>query len=171
MATNLHVHYVQYLTNLSREVLDIFSVSLSSKLSLTTDEVQSPSAKSAINHHHPHPLNFSSILRSVMGIAEKEFKTKSDSALLQGSDWNYDNIFHQLQEEMTKIGAEKRTEEVAKMIKAIEVNVEASLTESVQTSLNDASASMWGTVIESFKSASESSSEILSKKAHGIIFI
>jgi hypothetical protein len=150
MSNFLNVLYVQYLTNLHRKSVDLFTSTLQSKLS--GDDGAS---------------NFAAKIKESVSAAESHFLKGAESAKLKNSDWSCESTYTVLLEEVKKIAAEKREEAVGQMIKGLEKFVSTGLGDAVQMAMNEASPNMWKNILSSFNEVLSTVEVQLRKKAQG----
>ncbi|KAJ3206480.1 Dynamin-like GTPase that mediates homotypic ER fusion [Dinochytrium kinnereticum] len=148
MATALHVYYVQQLGNLHKKAIESFKSTLAK--SLSSEEG-----------------GFSAKLSLASSEAESFYKKGAEASKLKGADWDnskYESLFLA---EMAKIGKEKRSEAVDKMVKGLEKSAGLSLADCVQLAMNEGSPQLWKNVLMSFKGIVDITDAQLRKKAQG----
>ncbi|KAJ3187631.1 Dynamin-like GTPase that mediates homotypic ER fusion [Irineochytrium annulatum] len=153
MATALNVFYVQLLTNLHKQGVEMFKSSLQSKV--TADESGGFMVK----------------MRESMLEAETFYKTGAEAAKLKGASWENDKHLAKFLEAIRLIADEKRAEAISKMIAAFEKSAKTTMSESVQFAMNDASPTMWKSIVTAFKNFLDLTNAQLRKKCSGAYFI
>lgn len=153
--------YAVLLGNLVRKAVVAFSAGLQARLrpsavsTATIAAASSPSIDGTISLLSPDTtdVEFAVALHASAATAEAWFIDAATDAQLKGSSWSYEAALAQLREEMERLGAERRAEAVSSMTKQLEKSAAASLTEHVQSAMNEAGGApgMWKTLVESYK--------------------
>ncbi|KAJ3118968.1 Dynamin-like GTPase that mediates homotypic ER fusion [Phlyctochytrium bullatum] len=149
MATALEVFYIQQLGNLHKQVIDTFQTSLAKKLAAEDN------------------IGFSVKLREATTDAQKIYTDKAEASKLKGASWDNTKYTKQFLDEIARIGKEKRTEAIEKMVKALEKSTGVALSDTVQFAMNAGSPTLWKSIISGFKGAFEVTEGQLRRKCQG----
>lgn len=84
---------------------------------------------------------------------------------MQDTDWSYESEFLQLKEDFSELSGKARADEIRKMTKALEKQVENELSEPVSMALNNPSPDMWHKILSTYRTAKENGQDTLIKKA------
>ncbi|KAI9286198.1 RHD3/Sey1 [Umbelopsis sp. AD052] len=109
--------------------------------------------------------NFATVVENATATSEKYFKENAQEIVLQDTDWSYESEFAQLKEDFSELSGKARADEIRKMTKALEKQVENELTEPVSMALNNPSADMWHKILSTYRTAKENGQDTLIKKA------
>ncbi|KAG2179969.1 hypothetical protein INT43_003756 [Umbelopsis isabellina] len=142
----LSVYFVGQLRNLHKSAVIMFQDSIKS-------ELKKPS------------YNFADVVDNATRNSEKHFKEGAQSIILPDTDWSYDSEFDQLQDDFAELSAQARSDEIKKMTKMLEKQVEGDLTEPTSIALNNPSSEMWHKILTVYKMAIANGQETLIKKA------
>lgn len=85
--------------------------------------------------------------------------------VLPETDWSYESEYAQLQEDFSELSSKARADEIKKMTKALEKQVENDLSEPVSMALNNPSSDMWHKILSTYRTAKEHGQDTLVKKA------
>lgn len=147
----LSVYFVGQLRNLHKAAVIMFQDSIKS-------ELKKPS------------YNFADVVDNATRNAEMQFKEGAQSIILADTDWSYDSEFDQLQEDFAELSAQARSDEIKKMTKMLEKQVEGDLTEPTSLALNNPSSEMWHKILTVYKLAIANGQDTLIKKAKSMYF-
>lgn len=84
---------------------------------------------------------------------------------MSDTDWSYDSEYTQLQEDFSELSGKARADEIKKMTKALEKQVENDLSEPVSMALNNPTNDMWHKILSAYRHAKERGQDTLIKKA------
>ncbi|KAL7411996.1 RHD3/Sey1 [Mrakia frigida] len=83
--------------------------------------------------------------------AEKTFVDGAEEVKLKETDWQYEDEYELLKEDITLIADQCRSDETKKMVNVIERNVKKQLAEPVEFLLNKPTPDMWDKILAQFK--------------------
>ncbi|KAI8851863.1 RHD3/Sey1 [Chytridium lagenaria] len=153
MAVALNVFYVQQLGNLHKKAVAVFKSSLAAKLA------------------NEEAGGFSVKLRDATAEAEKLYTNGAEGASfgakLKGANWDNTKYTSLFLGEIARIGKEKRSEAIDKMVKGLEKTAGEALSDSVQLAFNEGSLQLWKNVVMAFKGTVEITETQLRKKCQG----
>lgn len=126
--------------------------------------------------------NFAEVVTAVRARCEKNFVDGGKEALVEETDWTYEDEFTLLKEEIRGVADQCRKDETKKMINAIEVcfpvtlmprvltrcfqrNFKRQISEPVDLCLNKPTPDMWDNVLKTFREALDKSETIYLTKA------
>jgi protein SEY1 len=142
----LSVYFVGQLRNLHKSAVIMFQDSIKGELKKSS-------------------YNFADVVDNATRNAEKHFKDEAQAIVLPDTDWSYDSEFDQLQEDFTQLSAQARSDEIKKMTKMLEKQVEGDLTEPTSLALNNPSSEMWHKILTVYKTAVAHGQDTLINKA------
>ncbi|KAI0687887.1 protein SEY1 [Cytidiella melzeri] len=128
--------------------------------------------------------NFAEIVNAARDKWEKAFLEGAKEALVEETDWSYEDEFGSLKDEMKSVSDQCRKDETKKMVNAIEVssptvefgflstklmfskrNIKRQIAEPVELHLNKPSLKMWDSILQSFRELVEKSESAYLTKA------
>jgi len=142
----LSVYFIGQLRNLHKQAVFMFQ-------DYIKNELKQPS------------YNFAAVVESATANSEKYFKENAQEIVLSDTDWSYDSEYTQLQEDFSELSGKARADEIKKMTKALEKQVENDLSEPVSMALNNPTNDMWHKILSAYRHAKERGQDTLIKKA------
>ncbi|KAI0339858.1 root hair defective 3 GTP-binding protein [Trametopsis cervina] len=109
--------------------------------------------------------NFADIVNVAREKWEKAFLDGAKEALVEETDWSYDEEFGLLKDEMKSVADQCRKDETKKMVNAIERNFKRQIAEPVELHLNKPSLKMWDKILQSFRDLMDKSETAYLTKA------
>ncbi|TCD65089.1 Protein sey1 [Steccherinum ochraceum] len=108
--------------------------------------------------------DFAEIVGTARKGCEQRFLEGAKEALVEGTDWSYDEDLTLLSEEVQLVADQCRKDETKKMVNVIERNFKRHISEPVEVALSKAAPSMWDDILKTFKSIlTKAESSYLSK--------
>ncbi|THH02273.1 hypothetical protein EW026_g591 [Hermanssonia centrifuga] len=95
--------------------------------------------------------NFADVVNRLREQCEKSFLEGAKEALVEETDWTYEDEFALLKEEMKSIADQFRKDETKKMVNIIERNFKRQISEPVDLCLNKPTAEMWDNILKTFR--------------------
>ncbi|KAF5322613.1 hypothetical protein D9619_001456 [Psilocybe cf. subviscida] len=95
--------------------------------------------------------NFAEIVAGARERCESSFATAAKEALVEETDWSWEEEMELLQEEVGIVADQCRKDETKKMLNQIERNVKKQLSEPVELHLNRPAKDMWDNVLQTFR--------------------
>ncbi|KZP19790.1 root hair defective 3 GTP-binding protein [Athelia psychrophila] len=95
--------------------------------------------------------SFADVVAKARERCETRFKTGAQEAVVEGTDWTWDDEMNLLNDEIVAVGDQCRKDETKKMVNLIERNLKKQISEPVDLALNKADPTMWDQVLISFK--------------------
>ncbi|PCH36110.1 root hair defective 3 GTP-binding protein [Wolfiporia cocos MD-104 SS10] len=95
--------------------------------------------------------SFAEIVSATQERCEKRFLEGAQEALVEGTEWSYDEELELLREEVRHVADQCRKDETKKMVNLIERNFKKQISEPVEVSLNKPESDMWDTVLKVFR--------------------
>ncbi|TBU45789.1 protein SEY1 [Dichomitus squalens] len=95
--------------------------------------------------------NFADVVASARARLEKRFLQGAQEALVEGTDWSYEEELGLLREEARIVADQCRKDETKKMVNVIERNFKKQISEPVDVYLNQPSPDMWDKVLKVFR--------------------
>ncbi|KAH7927542.1 root hair defective 3 GTP-binding protein [Leucogyrophana mollusca] len=96
--------------------------------------------------------NFADVVGKARDKCETRFTEGAKEALLEDTDWTWEDELELLREEVNNVADQCRKDETKKMVNLIERNFKRQISEPVDLSLNKASPDMWDKVLSTFRS-------------------
>ncbi|WVQ81742.1 protein SEY1 [Cryptococcus sp. DSM 104549] len=109
--------------------------------------------------------DFGKVVKEGKEGARERFLEGAREIKVEDTDWEYEHELALLEEDLKHIADRCRADETKKMVNTIERNVKRQLLEPVEVALSQPSSSMWDTVLETYKSVTESAEEAYLTKA------
>ncbi|TEB38276.1 protein SEY1 [Coprinellus micaceus] len=95
--------------------------------------------------------DFAEVVTKATKKCEETFSTGAKEALVEGTDWNWEDELEVIKEEIRGVADQCRKDETKKMINQIERNVKKIISEPVEIQLSKPSSEMWDSVLTTFK--------------------
>ncbi|KAF7966477.1 hypothetical protein HWV62_43561 [Athelia sp. TMB] len=109
--------------------------------------------------------SFADVVSNARERCEARFKTGAREAVVEGTDWTWEDEMNLLNDELVSVGDQCRKDETKKMVNAIERNFKKQISEPVDLALNKADPHMWDQVLKAFKDTLDKSEGIYLAKA------
>ncbi|OSD06948.1 root hair defective 3 GTP-binding protein [Trametes coccinea BRFM310] len=109
--------------------------------------------------------NFADVVASARAQLEKRFVDGAREALVEGTDWSYEEELELLREEARAVADQCRKDETKKMVNVIERNFRKQISEPVELYLNKPSPDMWDKVLKVFRETLEKAESAYLSKA------
>ncbi|TFK26512.1 protein SEY1 [Coprinopsis marcescibilis] len=97
--------------------------------------------------------SFGGVMQKARTKCEKNFTEAATEALVEGTDWSWEEELGLLKEELRAVGDQCRKDETKKMINQIERGVKKLVSEPVEMHLTKPAPDMWDKVLKTFKDA------------------
>ncbi|RDX47836.1 protein SEY1 [Lentinus brumalis] len=95
--------------------------------------------------------NFAEVVAAARERLEKRFLEGAQEAVVEGTDWSYEEELGLLREEARIVADQCRKDETKKMVNVIERNFKKQISEPVEVYLNQPSPDMWDKVLKVFR--------------------
>ncbi|KAI0779450.1 root hair defective 3 GTP-binding protein [Fomes fomentarius] len=95
--------------------------------------------------------NFAEVVAAARSRLEKRFLDGAQEALVEGTDWTYEEELALLREEARIVADQLRKDETKKMVNVIERNVKKQISEPVEVYLNQPTPDLWDKVLKVFR--------------------
>lgn len=95
--------------------------------------------------------NFAEVVKSAKGRCEQRFLDGAKEALVEETDWSYEEEYTLLSEEIQSVADQCRKDETKKMINTTERTLKKLISEPVELALNKPTPDMWDMVLKSFR--------------------
>ncbi|KAI0335152.1 root hair defective 3 GTP-binding protein [Cubamyces sp. BRFM 1775] len=99
--------------------------------------------------------NFAEVVAAARERLEKRFLDGAKEALVEGTDWSYEEELQLLREEARSVADQCRKDETKKMVNVIERNFKKQISEPVDLYLNKPTSDMWDNVLKVFRETLE----------------
>ncbi|KAJ3536079.1 hypothetical protein NMY22_g6196 [Coprinellus aureogranulatus] len=99
--------------------------------------------------------DFAEVVTKATKKCEDAFTKTAKEALVEGTDWNWEDELEVIREEIRGVADQCRKDETKKMINQIERNVKKIISEPVEIQLSKPSPQMWDAVLKTFKETLE----------------
>ncbi|KAI0630433.1 root hair defective 3 GTP-binding protein [Trametes polyzona] len=109
--------------------------------------------------------NFGDVVAAARERLEKRFLEGAKEALVEGTDWSYEEELQLLREEARIVADQCRKDETKKMVNVIERNFKKQISEPVELYLNKPTPDMWDKVLKVFKETLAKAEEAYLSKA------
>ncbi|KAG6900781.1 Dynamin-like GTPase that mediates homotypic ER fusion [Termitomyces sp. T159_Od127] len=109
--------------------------------------------------------NFADVVFEAQERCVDTFSTGAKEALVEGTDWAWQDELESLKEEVRGVADQCRKDETKKMINLIEKNFKKHITEPVELALNKAKPAMWDSVLKAFRVSLDRAETTYSTKA------
>ncbi|TFY56989.1 hypothetical protein EVJ58_g7303 [Rhodofomes roseus] len=95
--------------------------------------------------------NFADVVVKARERCEKRFLDGAKEAIVEGTDWTYEEEYGLLQQEVGSVANQCRKDETKKMVNTIERNFKKQISEPVELALNLPDHDMWDKVLKAFR--------------------
>ncbi|KAJ7091897.1 RHD3/Sey1 [Mycena belliarum] len=95
--------------------------------------------------------NFGEVVFAARGRCLGRFETAAKEALVEGTDWVWEDELNSLAEEVRGVADQCRRDETKKMVNHIERNFKKQISEPVDLALNKAAPDMWDDILRAFR--------------------
>ncbi|EPT04585.1 hypothetical protein FOMPIDRAFT_1113360 [Fomitopsis schrenkii] len=95
--------------------------------------------------------NFAHVVNAARERCEKRFGGGAKEALVEGTDWTYEEEYELLQQEIRSVANQCRKDETKKMVNTIERNFKKQISEPIELALNKPEHDMWDNVLTAFR--------------------
>ncbi|KAF9478797.1 protein SEY1 [Pholiota conissans] len=95
--------------------------------------------------------NFAEVVATARERCEGRFTAGAEEAILDDTDWSWEDELQLLEEEVSTVADQCRKDETKKMLNQIERNIKKQLAEPVELQLNKPSKEMWDNILRSFR--------------------
>ncbi|KAF8078847.1 RHD3/Sey1 [Lyophyllum atratum] len=109
--------------------------------------------------------NFADVVYKAQGRCVDTFSATAQEALVEGTDWAWEDELESLKEEVRAVADRCREDETKKMLNLIEKNFKKVITEPIELALNKANTDMWDRILRTFKETLERAEATYSAKA------
>ncbi|OAX39781.1 root hair defective 3 GTP-binding protein [Rhizopogon vinicolor AM-OR11-026] len=109
--------------------------------------------------------NFADVVGKARTKCETQFTDGATEALLEDTDWTWEDELESLREEIGNVADQCRKDETKKMVNLIERNFKKQISEPVEINLNKAAPDMWDNVLSTFKQTLEKAESTYLAKA------
>ncbi|KAI0675379.1 root hair defective 3 GTP-binding protein [Trametes maxima] len=109
--------------------------------------------------------NFADVVSAARARLEKRFLEGAKEALVEGTDWSYEEELQLLREEARSVADQCRKDETKKMVNVIERNFKKQISEPVELYLNKPTADLWDKVLKVFRETLEKAETAYLSKA------
>ncbi|KAG5652873.1 Dynamin-like GTPase that mediates homotypic ER fusion [Sphagnurus paluster] len=109
--------------------------------------------------------DFGEVVHKAQGKCVRTFSDGAQEALVEGTEWVWEDELESLKEEVRAVADQCRKDETKKMINLIEKNFKKQISEPVELSLNKAKPDMWDGVLKVFRESLEKSEATYLAKA------
>ncbi|KAG6919378.1 Dynamin-like GTPase that mediates homotypic ER fusion [Tephrocybe rancida] len=107
--------------------------------------------KEMLDGLHGESYSFADVVYKAQGRCVETFSTTAQEALVEGTDWVWEDELESLKEEVRAVADQCRKDETKKMVNLIEKNFKKQISEPVELALNKAQPNMWDGVLKTFK--------------------
>ncbi|KAG6891581.1 Dynamin-like GTPase that mediates homotypic ER fusion [Termitomyces sp. T32_za158] len=121
--------------------------------------------KEILNGLRGELYNFADVVSKAQERCEDTFSTGAKEALVEGTDWAWEDELESLKEEVRGVADQCRKDETKKMINFIEKNFKKHVSEPVELALNKANSAMWDSVLKAFRESLDKAEATYSTKA------
>ncbi|KAF8070100.1 RHD3/Sey1 [Lyophyllum atratum] len=109
--------------------------------------------------------NFADVVYKAQGRCVDTFSATAQEALVEGTDWAWEDELESLKEEVRAVADQCRKDETKKMLNLIEKNFKKVISEPIELALNKANTDMWDHILRTFKETLEKAEATYSAKA------
>ncbi|KAJ8584278.1 root hair defective 3 GTP-binding protein [Rhizopogon salebrosus TDB-379] len=109
--------------------------------------------------------NFADVVDQARTKCETGFSDGAKEALLEDTDWTWEDELESIREEIGNVADQCRKDETKKMVNLIERNFKKQISEPVEINLNQATPDMWDKVLSTFKQTLEKAESTYLAKA------
>ncbi|KAF7321941.1 Protein SEY1 [Mycena kentingensis (nom. inval.)] len=107
--------------------------------------------KEMLDGLHGEGYNFADVVSKARERCLGRFETAAKEALVEGTDWTWEDELVSLQEEVRSVADQCRKDETKKMVNQIERNFKKQIAEPVELALKKAEADMWDDILRTFR--------------------
>ncbi|KAJ7141334.1 RHD3/Sey1 [Mycena epipterygia] len=107
--------------------------------------------KEMLDGLHGEGYNFADVVSEARQRCLGRFETGAKEAVVEGTDWTWEDEMISLKEEVGSVADQCRKDETKKMVNLIERTFKKQISEPVDLSLNKASPDMWDDILRTFK--------------------
>lgn len=116
--------------------------------------------------------NYGDVVSTARAHCQTTFSTVAQEALIEDTDWSWEDELALLEEEIGHVADQCRKDETKKMVNQIERTVKKMLLEPVELSLNQPKKTMWDDILRTFGEVlSKAETAYLTKAKSTIIYI
>ncbi|KAM6501966.1 RHD3/Sey1 [Amanita muscaria] len=119
-----------------------------------------------VNGVKDEKYNFANVVAEARKFCEDTFMSGAKEALIEGTDWSWQEELELLKEEIQHVADQFRRDETKKMVNLIERKFKSRISDPVEMSLNKATPDMWDDVLAAFKGALTQAEETYTAKAN-----
>ena len=152
------IHQSQ-LKNLQRSCVAQFKASLEQKL-----------APSAVGGK-TGTIDFASQLKAVQREIMDQFIKVAGDSVLEGTDWSYDEMVRELEDDLSELGNKVRQEELKRAIDLQEKTVQVNVSDHVAALMSRADPNMWDQIWQVFRDTLGACGEKLIERAERELFV
>ncbi len=151
------IHQSQ-LKNLQRSCVAQFKASLEQRLAPST------SGKTAT-------IDFASQLKTVQKEIMDQFIRVAGDSVLEGTDWSYEEMVRELEDDLSELGNKVRLEELKRAIDLQEKTVQVNVSDHVASLMSRADPNMWDQIWKVFRDTLGTCGEKLIERAERELFV
>ncbi|KAJ7071965.1 RHD3/Sey1 [Mycena amicta] len=107
--------------------------------------------KEMLDGLHGEGYNFAEVVSKARERCLGRFETAAKEALVEETDWTWEDEMISLQEEVRSVADQCRKDETKKMVNQIERNLKKQISEPVELALNKAAPDMWDDILRTFR--------------------
>ncbi|KAJ7217672.1 RHD3/Sey1 [Mycena pura] len=107
--------------------------------------------KEMLDGLHGEGYNFADVTSKARERCLERFEAGAKEAVVEGTDWTWDDEMISLQEEVRSVADQCRKDETKKMVNLIERNFKKQISEPVELALNKAAPDMWDDILRTFR--------------------
>ncbi|KAG6817484.1 Dynamin-like GTPase that mediates homotypic ER fusion [Tephrocybe sp. NHM501043] len=107
--------------------------------------------KEMLDGLHGDSYSFADVVYKAQGRCVETFSTGAQEALVEGTEWVWEDELESLKEEVRAVADQCRKDETKKMVNLVEKNFKKQISEPVDLALNKAQPSMWDGVLKTFR--------------------
>ncbi|KAJ7282812.1 RHD3/Sey1 [Mycena rebaudengoi] len=107
--------------------------------------------KEMLDGLHGEGYNFAEVVLKARARCLGRFETGAKEAMVEGTDWVWEDELESLKEEVGLVADQCRKDETKKMVNLIERNFKKQISEPVDLALNKAAPEMWDDVLRTFR--------------------
>ncbi|KAJ7347098.1 RHD3/Sey1 [Mycena albidolilacea] len=111
--------------------------------------------KEMLDGLHGEGYSFADVVATARQRCLGRFETGAKEALVEETDWTWEDEMISLKEEVGSVADQCRKDETKKMVNLIERNFKKQISEPVELSLNKAAPDMWDDILRTFKQTLE----------------
>lgn len=107
--------------------------------------------KEMLDGLHGEDYDFANVFKRAREKSERTFSEGGKEALVEGTDWSWEEELELLRDEIRAVADQCRKDETTKMINLIERNLKKHISEPVELHLGKASPDMWDEILRVFR--------------------